>query len=745
MSPKYALIPCAAVSVLALISTSSGCTGRVRAPTAGAAPGQAGQAGQGGGPPAMGTPTGAAGATVVGAGGADGGTTTMTTPTVPFEALPIASAVTKVKAVLTGLAPTQAEITAVTNDPKALATSVDAWMKLPAYQAKMERFFADAFQQSQAQSQDWKSVIDDGIYTPGDPLLLNLRQSFAKTMTALVAAGQPFTAAATTTRYMMTTAMMTYLAYADSSLLTDVTAAGPGQLYNRFYRANQKWSWSVTSKRTVALADSGNPTSPDYLVFSIPNLAGQYGTTDNAAYCGGVDPAVFTAQSSFALGDNMAAWLYSFLLGQDFWFFDPPQGQPGSKWCEAGGTTTDAKDQSLHTSFLTDADYADWRMVTVQTASSAAPQTRFFDIAANRTSSTLTLYAPRVGYFTTPAFFSQYPTNISNQGRVTINQTMIVGLGQAFDGSDPITVQNAAGLDPVHAAGGCFACHWSLDPMRRFFRSTYTLNYSAQLAPAETSVPGSFLFDNVVDNGTTIFDLAKQIAAHPKFKTAWTKKLCEWANSNACDENDPELVRVAGVFAGHNYDWNALVHELFTSPLVTSLSPTETAGAHGTPVYITRRTQLCATLDNRLGLTDVCGLTAIQTGSGGKTVPAVAAQLPNDGYSRGQVSALYVNDPDPFYRAAVEKICALVADKVVDAPGSGAGGASLYASATATASIADLAHNLMGLDSTRDAAAIGILTDHFNAAMTAGSTATVALKSTFTLACTSPWVVSVGQ
>jgi len=58
---------------------------------------------------------------------------------------------------------------------------------------------------------------------------------------------------------------------------------------------------------------------------------------------------------------------------------------------------------------------------------------------------------------------------------------------------------------------------------------------------------------------------------------------------------------------------------------------------------------------NRLGLADVCGLAAIQTGAGGRTVPAVATQLPNDGYSRGQVSALYVNDPDPFFRASVEK------------------------------------------------------------------------------------------
>ena len=60
----------------------------------------------------------------------------------------------------------------------------------------------------------------------------------------------------------------------------------------------------------------------------------------------------------------------------------------------------------------------------------------------------MNLYENRIGYFTTPSFFSQYPTNISNQARGITNQTMIVGLGRAFDGSDPITVSNAPGLDP---------------------------------------------------------------------------------------------------------------------------------------------------------------------------------------------------------------------------------------------------------------------------------------------------------
>jgi hypothetical protein len=326
-----------------------------------------------------------------------------------------------------------------------------------------------------------------------------------------------------------------------------------------------------------------------------------------------------------------------------------------------------------------------------------------------------------------------------------------VGLGQSFDGSDPITLNSAPGLDPTHAGDPfCFGCHWSLDPMARFFRSNFTLNFSTQQDPSQTGITGTFLFDNVVAHGQTMSDLGNQIAMHPNFKTAWTQKLCQWANSNACLLTDPELQRVAGVFASSNYSWTTLVHELFTSPLVTYAAPTLTAQTNGTPVSVSRRVQLCSTLGNRLGLGDVCGLGALQAGScatncppaGG--VPPIAAQLPSDGYSRGQVSALYVNDPDPFFRSSVEQICALVADMVVDSTGA-MSGAVQYSSADPATAIAAMAHGLMGLDSTRDAAAIGILTDHFTAAQGTGRSPTVALKSTFVLACLSPWVVSVGQ
>jgi hypothetical protein len=747
-----------------------------------------GQIGNQGGPvsgsdggPGVGTGEGASGS-----GGSPGGMPAKDAgvPAVPFEPLLVPASVTKVKTMLTGLAPTQAEIDAVTANPSALSGLVTTWMALPQYTAKMELFFADAFQQSQSQASGFSS-IDQGNGDPFDELLLNFRQGFAKTVTQLVAEGKPFTQTVTTTRYMMTTAMMTYYAYADSGMTTDETAAGPGGGICRFFDDDPNWSFQLTAQ-PVSLADTGNPASPNYLTYSIPNLALQYsvgsaGESDAPPgpwpSCASYDPVVMNGSASFSGGDDLCNWLYSVMHGTNFWF--GPNFSEYGQICYGGSIFQDTP--SYPRAFVA-SDYTDWRMVTISQTTSLAEQTRFFDIVGNRASNTLTLFEPRVGYFTTPAFFSQYPTNISNQARVTADQTMIVGLGQAFNGTDPITVPNAPGLDPVHAANpACFQCHWSLDPMARFFRSNLTTSYSTQQDPAQIAIPGTFLFDNVVGNAdTTLYYLASQIASHPQFKTAWTQKLCGWANSGTCLASDPEVQRIAQVFASSNYNWNTLVHELFTSPLVTYTSPTLSTQTIGTIVPIARRAQLCATLNSRLGLTDVCGFNFIPLvyGTSGSTsalpspgnddcayettvvcagapctctgtspdpgpVPPAAAELPTDGYTRGAATALYINSPDPFWRSALEQICANVADVVVDS-----GATALYSSSTpasVTTSIASMVHGLMGLDSSRDAQPISILTSHYASARAAGHTPTDALKSTFTAACVSPVVAAVGE
>lgn len=666
---------------------------------------------------------------------ADGGTEVK--PVEPFDPLPVAAQVSKVKSVLTGLAPTSAEVDSVTQDPKALGTLIDGWLKTPEYRTKIQLFFDDAFQRSQAHAADFRSAIDDGRNSPNDQLFLNMKQMFGRTVTQLISEGRPFSEAATTQRYMMTTALMTYYAYADSSMMSDA-----GGSINRFLSADPKWSFTVTSKGpAIPLAESGNPASPNYLKFYEPALATlfkhQGQPQSEIDYCSKLDTMTFTATNSFALGGASAGWLLGLLSGGNFWYVSYPANSNKIVCYGTGGPN-----------HFQSSDYSDWRMVSVSQINDMAKQSRFFDLAGNRKSNALNLFTPRVGYFTTPSFFSQYPTNISNQARGIANQTLIVGLGQAVDGTDPITVRNAVGLDPAHASDApCFQCHWTLDPLRHFFRSSYTYSYSQQLDAKESSVPGTLLFDNVVGTGHTIYDLGKEIASHPRFKLAWAQKLCSWANSAQCGFDDPELVRIAQLFADSKYDFNTLVRELFTSPLVTYAASTKTTKESGAPVAIARRAQLCSTLGNRLGLGDVCGLQALQgadcSGNCAKagSIPAVAAMMPSDGYSRGAVSALFVNDPDPFYRSALEQVCAVVADQVVDTTTTPA----LFSSKDPKAAVADIVHRLLGLTPGNDEEPIAILNEHYDGAIAAKSTPTMALESTFTAACLSPWVISVGQ
>ena len=85
-----------------------------------------------------------------------------------------------------------------------------------------------------------------------------------------------------------------------------------------------------------------------------------------------------------------------------------------------GGTADGAAARPPH-------DFSDWKMVTIRPPVRARPSRRSTTCprCARRTSSCSTM--PRVGFFSTPAFFANWQTNTSNQMRVTMNQTLIVG------------------------------------------------------------------------------------------------------------------------------------------------------------------------------------------------------------------------------------------------------------------------------------------------------------------------------
>jgi hypothetical protein len=643
-----------------------------------------------------------------------------------FQADPPTVYLAKVKNLLVGLAPTSDEVAAVTADPTQLKSLVQGWMQLPQYTTKMQRFFELAFQQTQVTSADYADQfypkqIDENVATT--PLLLqNLQESFARTMLALIAAGQPLTAATTTNQLMMTTALKELYAFLDVWEVDDSST-----VTDRFKKANPKLQITVeTAGGPIPIAETLDPTSANYMHWYNPDAA----TEDSSIAGCAMDPIVYPP-SAFTLH-----WLlYGVLDGRKL----------------ADGTNCPNSNGSATAAQLTASDFTDWTLVTIRPPQSGEAPSTFYDLPTLRSATTLVLSIPRVGFFSTPAFFANWQTNTSNQMRVTMNQTLIVALGASVDGTDPTAppTNPPPGLDAVHSASpACAHCHVTLDPTRSIFAASYSWNYHDQLDTTWSGQPGEFIFQGVIQPVTSMADLGSTLAAHPFFAAAWVEKLCYYANSGPCDAADPEFQRLVSLFQASNYSWNALVAELFASPLTTNAAPTETTTAHGEVVAVSRRDHLCAALDNRLGLSDICGLKATTKKQMTATVPQIVSGLPSDGYGRGSTIPVLPNQPSLFYRAATENICAAVAAQVIDVGAAKQTDAGTYwSSSDPDGAIAGFVATVMALvpSDPRSAAAASLLHAHFTAAMQEGATATAALQSTFVAACLAPSAVSIGM
>ena len=640
-----------------------------------------------------------------------------------YEPVGPAAAAGKVKNLLTGLPPTDAEVAAVTADPGAVRGLVTRWAQTPLATAKLQSFFAHAFQQSQVVPQDFVDQLGPTAQGRIDArLLANLQESFARTAVALVQQGRPFTETLTTRRFMLTPRLMALYAFLDAMQVLD--SGGTADLYQK---AHPGFSFTLTARRgAIPLSETLDPSSANYLVFAAPQLAAGYD-----AACP-QDPLVFDGGPG---QQQVTLSLYQVLMGAMPAFNVTTAA--GTHRCQPPGFPAASVPLGLPS------DSQSWQLVNVRTPNPGEPTSRVFDVLSFRAGNDLVLNTPRVGFFTTPAFLAGWNTNTSNQARVTINQTLIVALGRAINPATATLPPSLAAVDAAHAPQGsdCFACHQSLDPMRQFFRQQYSLYFHQQTAAAQTSLSGSFGFRGVSAPGRTIFDLAAQLAAHPDFAEAWTQKLCTWANSAPCLTSDPEFIRVAQVFTASNFDFGKLLVELLSSPLVTNLSQTDTSAQLGETFPVARRDHLCAALSNRLGLADVCGLDVnTQVPNGLRAVQQIATVLPSDQYSRGAEAPVLAADPSLFFRTGLENICAALAGQLIDA-----GPGTRWTSASPAAATADFVHALMGVETARDATPLSILTAHFQSARTAGLTASDALKSTFVLACLSPSVVGIGQ
>ena len=642
----------------------------------------------------------------------------------PFQAAAASVYVAKVKNILVGLPPTDDEVRAAESDPTQLTGLIDGWMALPQYQEKMRTFFELAFQQSQVSINDFADQAYPGQADINGStqlrLVQNARESFARTVLELAAEGHPFTEAMTTQRFMMTPALMELYAFFDAWQVDD-----SGKVTDRFKQANPKLTVYVEAAQgPIPIAQTLDPTSPNYMHWYDPDVANL--ATLTGAACG-QDPAPYPAAAN-----TLHYILFGGLLGRK----DPN----GGTCTQYGGTAAAPQ--------LTASDFDTWSMVTIRPPAPGESPTAFYDLQTLRSASELVLHAPRVGFFTTPAFFANWPTNKSNQMRVTLNQALIVATGASIDGSDPTVPPSTPGLDAVHAsAPACFSCHQTLDPTRSILASTYSWNYHDQTDPTYVLEKGLFAFQGVVAPVGTVGDLGNLLAQHPLVAQAWANKLCYYANSSPCEVNDPEFKRVVGLFQASNYSWNVLVRELLASPLTTHATATQTTIDNGEVIAVARRDHLCAALNYRLGFTDVCGLDAQKKAAAQTTIPEIVSGLPSDGYGRGAVAPVLPNLPTLFYRAGTENICAAVSAQVIDvAAAKRLPNVKQWSSAQSDAAIADFVQIVMALTPSdpRAAHAQALLSAHFAAALQSGASPTDALKSTFVAACLAPSAVSIG-
>ena len=641
-----------------------------------------------------------------------------------FQADTPAVYVAKVKNILVGLPPTDDEVAKVTADPSALGTLVDGWMATPEYQQKMMVFFELAFQQTQITAADFTDMIPpQGLGVGGQmPLLLqNVKESFARTALSLVAAGRPISDAFTTHQVMMTPALMELYAFLDTRHLDD-----NAKVMDAFTTAHPTLTITLeASAGPIAITDTLNPASPNYMHWYNPNIGKLTGYVDQTC---NVDPIVLPPDS-YAL--------HQLLYGGVFNHRTP---------LKVGCPT-----QSTSGFQMVASDFTTWKLVTIRAPKAGEATTAFYDLPTLRSATELVLGTPHPGFFTTPAFAANWPTNTSNQMRVTINQMMIVGTGKAFDGNDTTTMApSTTGMDPAHAAVGtpCFGCHQLLDPTRAILEKTYSYYYYPQSDATMLAQQNlMFAFQGVVKPVATIDDFAATLASHPAVPTAWAQKLCYWVNSASCATDDPEFQRVVGVFQSANLSWNALVRELVTSPLVTNTTETRTTAQNGEVIAVARRDHLCAALNNRLGLVDVCGLDAVNTKRTMSVVPLIVGGLPSDGYGRGSPIPVLPNQPTLFYRAGLENICETVAGMVIDAKANAnQPNAKSWSSSQPDAAIADFVATVMALTSSdpRAGAATQILKSHFTQAQGQGASASDALKSTFVTACLAPSSIGIG-
>ena len=339
-----------------------------------------------------------------------------------------------------------------------------------------------------------------------------------------------------------------------------------------------------------------------------------------------------------------------------------------------------------------------------------------------------------MGFFTTPAYLALWRTNTDNSFRVTTNQALIVALGESFDSETftlPLTQDN---LDEEHAGPDtvCYGCHVGLDPMRNYFARTFEPESYIPLLPSERpEVEPSFGFMKHQRQGSRLEDFGQAIATHPRFAAGWVQKMCMFANSQRCDPEDPEFQRVEQAFIDSDFDFKAMLIELFSSPLITGAERTASYDRTEYTASLTRHLHLCHALRTRFDEAEI-PFDACDKGP-------LARAVPEDEWTRGATSPFQPASSSLFYSATLESFCEWLGEQIGERSRS-----PLRESADQESVLDFLVQIIMGLppSDTRHGPVRELVREHMERA-SAASSKTEGRRSAFTLACSSPLLSSV--
>jgi len=410
-----------------------------------------------------------------------------------------------------------------------------------------------------------------------------------------------------------------------------------------------------------------------------------------------------------------------------------------------------------HLRSLRASDFEDWRLVDLQSGGSGPVFSNMNAIRNIGDGGSIQLKITRPGFFNTLGFQFRFPTNDANDFRVLASETLVVATNRIFEAGDPTIEGDLSALDEDHAGPGtaCYLCHRLLDPIRETFRTQYDQFY--RFNPEGTVKKSEFAFQEHKGRSDDLPEFAQTLSQHPLFSVGWAGKLCEYINSEKCDEAHPEFIRITEAFKLSGLNFKTLLLEMLTSKLVSAKGGGVEVAAGGEEVplvqkpliSIARQRHLCAAIDARykqvlvknnleaqIADQKVCNWNAnIQTAVSGVALTSTA---------RGTAGFSQSPHSSAFSIQSLEETCKLLADEMVGGANDAFNGNNRTTSLAATT---DMVNFIMGLASNHSRYQVSkeALDSLYLSAMNdVNLSSREALKQSFIFACSSPDMAGVG-